>query len=214
MKSYPPPKNKMLNWFHLIVNVFHISVCPSSNPWPYFIGRYCCSKEVELSASYCNGKLIPCPSYPCASGNIWCCYFREFLSVSGTAQLHSQTWAWIFYSKFTQKNVVGDSDKNFFSRITQDKHIKLYIFEIRFKLSFYWYIMREIIKNFIFFRSYRCGEFLGSGRGVNRPPEFFLWRIYDISVWNKKSPLKTRKIKVQKWNTLIFRYSYEKLPAP
>ena len=37
------------------------------------------------------------------------------------------------------------------SRIIQDKHIKLYIFEISIKFRVDWYIMRDILKNLIFF---------------------------------------------------------------
>ena len=37
------------------------------------------------------------------------------------------------------------------SRIIQDKHIKLYIFEINIKFRVDWYIMRDILKNLIFF---------------------------------------------------------------
>ena len=72
MKSYLPPKNNILNWFHLIANVFHISVCPASHRWPFVHGTICCRKEVEYGAIHCNnGKYIQCPSYPtrCASGN-------------------------------------------------------------------------------------------------------------------------------------------------
>ena len=88
LTSYPTPKNNTLHLFHLIVNIFHISVCPASNPWPYMKGEKCCDHEVEykyngVEAGNCRGDNIKCPSHPllpCAAGNYL--LFATFVNVS------------------------------------------------------------------------------------------------------------------------------------
>ena len=59
------------------MNVFHISVCPSSHPWHLWEGEQCCSKEVK--DGHCGGEYIRCQSSPCASGKYM--VFVTFVSV-------------------------------------------------------------------------------------------------------------------------------------
>ena len=47
-----------------------------------------------------------------------------------------------------------------FLRSSQDKHTKLYIFEISIKFRVDWHIMRDILKNLIFFNFTEVGKIL------------------------------------------------------
>ena len=118
--NYLPPKKNILNWFHLIVNVFHISVCPASHPWPYGSGTLCCSDKVKYGDESCEGDVIDCPSHTnlatlCRPGNylvlatfvsVFICYWCTVLSY----ELHTQLESRLFTQTLPNKEA-GDSYK-------------------------------------------------------------------------------------------------------
>ena len=119
--SYPPPKNNILNWFYLIVNVFRISVCPKEHPWPYAEGDMCCNKEVKYDANSCaGGDDIKCSSQTIHAHQVIILRFlclrlsRVFSSVSGTPNYIVKPKPGFYTFIFTLKNVAGDIDKNCF----------------------------------------------------------------------------------------------------
>ena len=103
-----------------------------------------------------------------------------------------------------------------FSRSTQDKHIKLYIFEISIKFRVDWCIMRDILKNFIFFDFIEVVDFWGVWWGVKWPPNglnffpgVFMIFVHKIKNENKKIN-KSEKMEHSRMALMFVTKEYEK----